>query len=100
MFGARTSLSLAAMAALGATLAGALIGGLAGYAGGAIDDLLMRSTDFIMVLPAVYVALALRAVLSLVLTAPQVFWLLAAIFGVLGAPFIARGVRAIVRTER
>src|SRR5258707_1671924 len=60
----------------------------------------MRATDFVMVLPAMYVALALRAVLPVVLSAQQVFWLLAAIFAVLGAPFIARGVRSIVRTER
>ena len=100
MFGARTSLSLAAAAALGATLIGGIVGGLAGYAGGAADDVLMRGTDFVMVLPAMYVALALRAVLPLVLSAQQVFWLLAAIFAVLGAPFIARGVRSIVRTER
>ena len=47
-----------------------------------------------------YVALALRAVLPLVLSARDVFLLLAAIFAVVGAPFIARGVRAIVRSER
>jgi peptide/nickel transport system permease protein len=53
-----------------------------------------------MVLPAMYVALALRAVLPLVLSPRDVFLLLAAIFAVVGAPFIARGVRAIVRSER
>jgi peptide/nickel transport system permease protein len=60
----------------------------------------MKATDFVMVLPAMYVALALRSVLPLVLTATQVFVLLAAIFAVVGAPFIARGVRAIVRSEK
>lgn len=100
LFGARTSLGVAAVAALGAMLAGLLIGGAAGYAGGAIDDALMRGTDFVMVLPAMYVALALRSVLPLVLAARTVFLLLAAIFAVVGAPFIARGVRAIVRSER
>ena len=100
LFGARTSLGVAAVAALGAMLFGLLIGGLAGYAGGAMDDALMRGTDFVMVLPAMYVALALRSVLPLVLAARTVFLLLAAIFAVVGAPFIARGVRAIVRSER
>jgi peptide/nickel transport system permease protein len=100
LFGARTSLGLALTAALGAMLIGASLGGLAGFTGGAIDEVVMRGTDFVMVLPAIYVALALRAVLPLVLTAPQVFALLAAIFAVVGAPFVARGVRAIVRSER
>lgn len=100
LFGARTSLGLAAVAALGAMLAGLLVGGVAGYAGGAVDDVLMRCADFVMVLPAMYVALALRSVLPIVLAARTVFLLLAAIFAVVGAPFIARGVRAIVRSER
>jgi peptide/nickel transport system permease protein len=100
LYGARISLGLAALAALGATVIGGAIGGAAGYRGGAIDDVLMRATDLLMVLPATYVALALRAVLPLVLTAQQVFALLAIIFAALGAPFVARGVRAIVRSER
>ena len=99
-FGARLSLGLALTAALGAMLLGAIFGTIAGYYGGSVDDLLMRTTDFVMVLPAMYVALALRSVLPLVLTATQVFVLLGAIFAVVGAPFIARGVRAIVRSEK
>jgi len=100
LFGARTSLGVAAAAALGAILLGVTIGGFAGYTGGTIDDLLMRLTDFVMVLPAMYVALALRSILPLVLPASAVFALLTGIFAVVGAPFVARGVRAIVRTER
>ncbi|HZT77833.1 MAG TPA: ABC transporter permease [Vicinamibacterales bacterium] len=100
LFGARTSLALALVSALGAMLVGAGAGGIAGYAGGALDDVLMRTSDLVMVLPAMYVALALRAVMPLVLPAPTVFALLASIFAIVGAPFIARGVRAIVRSER
>jgi peptide/nickel transport system permease protein len=100
LFGARISLSLALTAALGAMVIGAGIGGIAGYSGGTLDDLLMRATDFVMVLPAMYVVLALRSVLPLVLPARTVFLLLAGIFAIVGAPFIARGVRAIVRSER
>jgi peptide/nickel transport system permease protein len=100
LFGARISLGLAIAAALGAMLGGGLLGGVAGYYGGWLDDLLMRATDFVMVLPGTYVALALRSVLPLVLSATEVFTLLALIFAVVGAPFIARGVRAIVRSER
>ena len=100
LFGARTSLSLAALAALGALLIGGALGGAAGYSGGTVDDVSMRAADFVMVLPAMYVALALRSVLPLVLSSTEVFVLLGAIFAVVGAPFIARGVRAIVRSER
>ena len=100
MFGARTSLALALASAIGALILGTAGGGIAGYAGGFIDDALMRASDFVIVLPAMYVALALRSVMPLVLPASTVFALLVSIFAVLGAPFIARGVRAIVRSER
>jgi peptide/nickel transport system permease protein len=100
LFGARTSLGLAFAAAIGAMILGTSIGGVAGYAGGILDDVLMRATDFVMVLPAMYVALALRAMMKLVLPPEEIFLLLAGIFAIVGAPFIARGVRAIVRSER
>jgi peptide/nickel transport system permease protein len=100
LFGGRVSLGLALIAALCALVLGASVGGLAGYTGGPADDVLMRASDIVLVLPAMYVALALRSVLPLVLSATEVFALLGAIFAVVGAPFIARGVRAIVRSER
>ena len=99
LYGARISLGLALTAAAGATLIGLLVGGIAGYAGGALDDALMRTSEFVLVLPAIYVALALRAVLPLVLAPGAVFLWLAGIFAVVGSPFVARGVRTIVRNE-
>jgi ABC-type dipeptide/oligopeptide/nickel transport system permease subunit len=100
LFGGRVSLGLAVIAALCALVLGASVGGLAGYAGGPADDVLMRASDIVLVLPAMYVALALRSVLPLVLSPRVVFLLLAGIFAIVGAPFFARGVRAIVRSER
>jgi peptide/nickel transport system permease protein len=100
LFGARLSLGLALLASVGSTVIGTLIGGIAGYVGGALDDAMMRASDFILVLPAMYVVLALRSMMSLVLGSGTIFLLLTAIFAVVGSPFISRGVRAIVRTER
>jgi peptide/nickel transport system permease protein len=100
VYGARVSLGLALAAAIGALVLGGAIGAVSGYAGGLADEVLMRGSEFVLVLPATYVALALRSVLPLVLSARTVFLLLAGIFAVVGAPFIARGVRAIVRSER
>jgi peptide/nickel transport system permease protein len=100
LYGGRLSLALAAAAAVGALALGALVGGVAGYRGGLLDDVLMRASDFVIVLPAMYLALALRSAMKLVLPPIQVFGLLMAIFAVVGAPFIARGVRAIVRSEK
>src|SRR5258708_4496122 len=83
---------LATLATLVAMIFGAALGGVAGYAGGAIDELLSRLSDFVMVLPATYVVLALRAVMPLVLPPQTVFVLLAGIFALVGWPVVARGV--------
>jgi len=100
LFGARLSLGLSLLAAVGALLIGGLAGGIAGYLGGTVDDAMMRASDFVLVLPAMYVALALRSMMPLQLPARTVFLLLTGIFAIIGSPFITRGVRAIVRTER
>jgi len=98
--GARLSLAVALLATLGALLIGTLIGGAAGAAGGVADDALMRLSDFVIVLPAMYVVLALRAALPLVLAPAEVFALVAGILALVGWPIVARGVRAIVASER
>jgi peptide/nickel transport system permease protein len=100
IWGARVSLGVAILGALGALLLGTLAGGIAGYRGGPADEALMRIAEFVLVLPLIYVVLALRAVLPLVVAPSTVFWSMVAILSLAGWPHIARGVRAIVRTER
>ena len=100
LHGARTSMALALAASLGALLIGVAVGGVAGYAGGLADEVLSRIADFVLVLPAIYLVLALRAVLPLVLPDATVFLMMAGIFALAGWPFVARGVRAIVAAER
>jgi peptide/nickel transport system permease protein len=100
LHGARRSISLALAATLGALLLGAIAGGIAGYRGGVADDLFMRVADFVLVLPVIYIVLVLRAVMPLVLPPSTIFLLMVTIFALVGWPIVARGVRAIVRTER
>ena len=100
LLGARTTLGVALLAAVGAVLIGVLIGGVAGYAGGIVDEPLMRLADLVLVLPTIYAVLALRAVLPLVLSTRAVFWLLVGLLTVVAWPYVARGVRAIVAAER
>ena len=60
----------------------------------------MRLSDFVLVLPAMYVVLALRAAGPLVLSTAAVFVLVSSILACVGWPLVARGVRAIVAAER
>lgn len=98
--GARLSLGVALAGALGALLAGALLGAAAGSARGATDLAITGLADVVIVLPAAYFVLVLRSMMPLVLDPSTVFWLMTVLFAVAGWPHVARGVRAIVATER
>jgi peptide/nickel transport system permease protein len=87
IFGTRVSI-LAGVASVGfAILAGVLIGLLAGYNGGWVDDLLMRFIDAIYSFPAILLALAIVAILG-----PGLINAMLAI-GVVFTPAVARLVR-------
>jgi peptide/nickel transport system permease protein len=58
IYGLRTSLWVAFFVAVLSTAIGTLVGAIAGYYGGLVDNLLMRFTDLILVLPALAVLLA------------------------------------------
>lgn len=100
VLGARLSLGVSIAATAGALLLGALVGALAGFHGGRLEDALMGVADFVLVLPVIYVVIVLRAAMPLVLTTSQVFWTMAGILSLAGWPYAARGVRAVVASER
>jgi peptide/nickel transport system permease protein len=100
IYGTRLSLGVALVSTLGALVLGMIVGGTAGFLGGRADAVLMALADFVLVLPAIYVVLAFRAALPLVLTVPQVFWALVLVLTLAAWPVAARGVRAIVAAER
>jgi peptide/nickel transport system permease protein len=100
VLGARLSLGIALAAAAGALLLGAVLGAFAGFHGGLADDVLMRLADFVLVLPAIYVVIVLRAAMPLVLTTMEVFWTMTGVLMLAGWPYAARGVRAVVAAER
>jgi peptide/nickel transport system permease protein len=90
--GARTSLLIAIIATLAAVAFGTLVGALAGFYGGFIDDALMRITEFFQTIPSFIFAIVLVAILapsgtSLVIAIATVSW-----------PPIARVVRGEVLT--
>ena len=64
LYGARTSLRIAAVVLVLAALIGIPLGIAAGYLGGWVDDVIMRITDVFLAFPALLLSLALAAVLS------------------------------------
>lgn len=87
LYGARLSLGAACLAVAIAALSGVPVGLMAGYAGGALDDLLMRLVDAVQAFPALVLAMAIAAALGPGLTNVMVA------VGVVYIPRFARLVR-------
>lgn len=87
LWGTRLSLMVGMAAALIAATAGSLIGIFAGFYGGRLDMMLMRSIDVLMAFPYILLALAIVAVLG-----PGLMNALIAV-AVVNIPFFARNVR-------
>ncbi len=64
LYAGRVSLSVGLVAVTLSTLIGVLIGGLAGYAGGRLDMLLMRFTDMVMTFPSLVIIITVASVLG------------------------------------
>ncbi|HEV8306651.1 MAG TPA: ABC transporter permease [Methylomirabilota bacterium] len=94
IFGARVSLIVALMAVVIAGVTGVVMGLLAGYYGGLVDEVLMRLADLRMALPFILLVIALIAVFG-----PSLV-LVIAILGLTGWVAYARVLRAEVLSLR
>jgi peptide/nickel transport system permease protein len=64
LYGARVSLSVSLLVIFITAASGTIIGIVAGYLGGRIDSVLMRTTDVSLAIPAILIALLLAVVLG------------------------------------
>jgi len=88
--GGRISLVVGVVTVLAEVLLGGFLGGIAGYAGGMLDEWLMRLTDMMLAFPALLLALLLAAILG-----PGAITVIAALT-LAGWPAMARTVRGEV----
>lgn len=95
LYGGRISLSIGLLGVMIAFPIGLLIGGIAGYAGGKVDDILMRVCEMIMMLPGFYILLALRAVVPAHLNSVQVYFSIIFILAFIGWAGLARVIRGM-----
>jgi peptide/nickel transport system permease protein len=94
MYGCRTSIFIAATATFFSMMLGTLIGCIAGYFGGLIDDVLMRITDFFQTIPRFVLAVVMAALLG-----PSM-WNIIFVIGVLEWPRAARLLRSQILSLR
>jgi peptide/nickel transport system permease protein len=64
IYGGRISLPIGLLMVALSTLVGTFLGAVAGYAGGALDTILMRVTDMVMGFPGIILAMAVAAALG------------------------------------
>ena len=98
LYGSRISLTIGFIAiAISLTLA-IILGGLAGYYGGAVDWTIMRVAEFFILIPSLYMILFLRSILSYEWDPARSFFLITVILSVVGWPGTARLIRGMVHS--
>ncbi|WP_129840720.1 ABC transporter permease [Streptomyces sp. RFCAC02] len=95
VYGARASIAVGVCATLGVALLGAVVGGLAGFFGGAWDAVLSRLGDVFFGIPMILGAIVFLSMVTLTGVWPVVL-----IIAVLGWPQIARIARGSVITAK
>ena len=64
MYGGRISLTVSFMTVILLTVLGVIIGGIAGYFGGAVDNIIMRVCDILMCLPGIPILLIISSAMD------------------------------------
>ncbi len=98
LLGSRISLTVgffASFISLGIALT---LGGLAGYFGGILDSLMMRLSEFLILIPGLYLILFLRSVISRDLDSGQSYILITLVLSFVGWPGTARMIRGMVHS--
>lgn len=88
ILGARTSLLVGLGASSVAVTLGVILGALAGFYGGRVEDVIMRAADFILIMPPFFMVLVIAAIIGASIVNVIV------IIGIFSSPRIARVVRS------
>jgi peptide/nickel transport system permease protein len=100
VYGGRISLTVGVVGVAISLAIGLVVGAVAGYAGGRVDDVIMRLTEVIMSLPSFYFLLALAAVIPSSLTSAQTFFMIVIIMSFIRWAGFARIIRGMVASIR
>jgi peptide/nickel transport system permease protein len=100
LYGGQISLSAGLLATVLSLTLGTALGTVAGFYGGWADALIMRGVELFLVLPWLYLLLALRAFLPLHTGPGQTFLLLIGVIGLVGWARPARLIRGVVLSAK
>jgi peptide/nickel transport system permease protein len=100
LYGGQVSLAAGIVATFVTLLVGSIVGVIAGYYGGWVDETLMGASELFLSLPWLYFLLGVRAFLPLHVSPVRTFVLLTCIIGLIGWARPARLTRGVVLTAR
>jgi peptide/nickel transport system permease protein len=100
LFGARVSLTVGLVGIVISFALGLLLGGLSGFVGGWLDALIMRGSEVLLSVPALYLVIALRSAFPVTLPSGQVYLAIVAILALIGWAGLARVIRGMVMSIR
>jgi peptide/nickel transport system permease protein len=100
LYGGQISLLAGFLGVALTLLIGTLVGSVAGYFGGLIDDALMRFAELFLALPWLYLLLALRAFLPLAVSPLKAFFLIIGVIGAVGWARPGRLIRGVVLSAK
>lgn len=96
LFGGRISMTVGFLSLFIVFPIGLLYGGVSGYFGGLVDNIMMRFAEAVMAIPSFYLLIILAAILPSGMTSYQRFALIVVILALIGWAGFARVVRGMV----
>jgi peptide/nickel transport system permease protein len=100
LFGSRISLLIGVLVVLITFPIGLVLGGVAGYYGKIVDNILMRAVEVLASFPTFYLLLTLASVLPATLSSGARLFMIAAVFSLVGWGGLARIIRGLVLSIR
>lgn len=100
LYGSRVSLVIGILVVLITFPIGMILGGIAGYYGGLIDNIIMRSVEVLAAFPSFYLLLALASGLPPTLSSGARLFMISAVFSLVGWGGLARVIRGLVLSIR
>ncbi len=94
IYATRTSLSIGVIGVLISFVLALIIGGIAGYFSGLIDNVIQRVTEVIRVVPIIPLYMGLAAAMPKEWSTTQVYFAMTLILGLFGWPTLARRIRS------
>ena len=100
LFGAQVSLTVGLIGIAISFSLGMMLGGISGYFGGAVDAIIMRSTELLLSIPSLYLIISLRSIFPVDLPSQQIYLGIVIILAFIAWAGLARVIRGLVLSIR